>query len=90
MFVVKINNEKGTVTVCDTALTSKEFNVNGFACTTSNGAEPSKFSWFRVKDFHSNVDAVVAGFPLGKDLSSELKWGAVIDAERKLYKLVTA
>ena len=85
MFVVKINPEKGTVTVCDVPLTTKAFDVDGFAASTSSGEKPNKFGWFRLLDFHKLKDDIIAHFNMGKDCSKFIEFGPATDAELKLF-----
>ena len=44
IYVVKINPNKGTVTVADAKLASDNFTVLGEEATTSSGERPTKFS----------------------------------------------
>ena len=85
MFVVKINPEKGTVTVCDVHLTTKAFDVDGYAASTNSGEEPNKFGWFRLLDFHKLEAKIIEHFKLGKDLSKDIECGECTDIENKLY-----
>ena len=85
MFVVKINPEKGTVTVCDVPLTTKAFDVDGFAASTSSGEKPNKFGWFRLLDFHKLEDKIIAHFNMGKDCSKFIEFGEATDVEKQLY-----
>tara|TARA_R110000824_G_scaffold14863_1_gene62931 strand:+ start:2887 stop:3162 length:276 start_codon:yes stop_codon:yes gene_type:complete len=87
MFVVKINDEKGTVTVCDVPLTSKEFDVDGYKCTTSSGEQPNKFGWFRVSDFFNNMEKIKSHFTMGKDISKFIEFGECNDVEMKLFTI---
>ena len=88
MFVVKINDAKGTVTVCDVPLTTKSFQVDGFTATTSNGEKPSKFGWFRLQDFQSKIEEIKSHFAMGKDLTKFIEFGKVSNAEMKLFHIV--
>ena len=87
MFVVKINDEKGTVTVCDVPLTTQTFLVDGFKSTTSNGEQPNKFGWFRLVDFTEQIDKIKSHFTMGKELSKFIEWGECNDVELKLYNI---
>ena len=87
MFVVKINDEKGTVTVCDVPLTTKEFAVDGYKATTSSGEQPNKFGWFRLVDFHTQIDKIKSHFKMRNDLTKFIKFGKVTDVELKLYQV---
>ena len=85
MFVVKINPEKGTVTVCDVPLTTEAFEVDGYAASTSSGETPNKFGWFRLLDFHKLKDKIVEHFKLGKNLDKFIEFGEASDEELKLF-----
>tara|TARA_R100001230_G_C5651559_1_gene156672 strand:+ start:368 stop:787 length:420 start_codon:yes stop_codon:yes gene_type:complete len=90
LYVTKINWTKGTIVVADVPLTSKEFEVNGFKATTSNGQSPTKMGWFKLVDFNEDIfDAIKEAFKLGTPCQG-IKFGKAVEGSEILHDIVPA
>ena len=80
IYVVKVNQEKGTVTVADAQLASDDFTVLGEDATTSSGERPTKIGWFRLTDFFGDrQEEIRAKFSAGTEVSADIKFGDKVD-----------
>lgn len=91
MFVMKINHAKGTIVVSDINITKNQFKIKGFDAIASDGSKPTKFGWFRLKEFaRASPDLLAkieASFEVGTELK-ELEFGTCYDAERLQHVVV--
>ena len=82
IYVVKVNQEKGTVTVADVQLASDDFTVLGEDATTSSGERPTKIGWFRLTDFFTDKqEELITKFSAGTDVSKDIKFGDKLDKD---------
>tara|TARA_A200000159_G_C7003187_1_gene206576 strand:- start:107 stop:397 length:291 start_codon:yes stop_codon:yes gene_type:complete len=82
IYVVKVNPNKGTVTVADAKLTSDDFTVLGEDATTSSGERPTKIGWFRLTDFFTDKqEELITKFSAGTDVSKDIKFGDKLDKD---------
>ena len=82
IYVVKVNPNKGTVTVADAKLTSDDFTVLGEDATTSSGERPTKIGWFRLTDFFTDKqEELITKFSAGTDVSKDIKFGDKVDKD---------
>ena len=89
MFVIKINWDKSTIVVSDVNIAANEFIVKGFAATSTSGAQPTKFGWFKLKDLNAHsspeiIKSITDSFAVGSPLD-ELEFGELLDAERRMF-----
>ena len=82
IYVVKVNPNKGTVTVADAKLSSDDFTVLGESATTSSGERPTKIGWFRLTDFFTDKqEELITKFSAGTDVSKDIKFGDKLDKD---------
>ena len=69
IYVVKVNQEKGTVTVADVQLASDDLTVLGEDATTSSGERPTKIGWFKLTEFFARKDKHLKKFRPGTEVT---------------------
>jgi len=79
IYVVKVNQEKGTVTVADVQLATDDFTVLGEDATTSSGEKPTKIGWFRLTEFFAKKEEHLRKFRSGTEVTADIKFGDKVD-----------
>jgi hypothetical protein len=81
IYVVKVNQEKGTVTVADVQLASDDFTVLGEDATTSSGERPTKIGWFKLTEFFARKEKHLKKFRPGTEVTKDIKFGDKVDKD---------
>tara|TARA_B110000908_G_C9871946_1_gene278738 strand:- start:23 stop:313 length:291 start_codon:yes stop_codon:yes gene_type:complete len=82
IYVVKINPNKGTVTVADAKLASDNFTVLGEEATTSSGERPTKIGWFKLAEYFTDKqEELHTKFSAGTEVSKDIKFGDKVDKD---------